>query len=316
LNPFRNVQIDPTVNLEDLARVAHSLGEVVGLGLRNLAHCPVELNLIPESTRRMQSFGEKKPYLIAAVFSLVAVVGAMGLLFQNLANVKEDELQKNVLPKLDPLRQREVEFNNQYRALNATTNELHQLAGWMTGRYYWGDVLSEIRAALVRTERECKEKKLGVETGVWVEQFLTVMPCSVGVLDYNNPANTMAVPGAGGAQYTMGVGGGGYGYRPNPESVNPPGAGTVPGQLTGLELAPCSTNQISVIKVVCRAVDLTSAKPEANNVIISTLEGELKASTNWFDPKGTRVVGDIVPDETTRTFQVSLMLVLKRPLKL
>src|SRR5207244_11003641 len=44
-NPFRNVQIDPTVNLEDLAKVAHSLGEVVGLGLRNLGHCLVEGSL-------------------------------------------------------------------------------------------------------------------------------------------------------------------------------------------------------------------------------------------------------------------------------
>src|SRR5437773_12089009 len=43
-NPLRNVQIDPAINLEDLARVAHSLGEVIGLGLRNLAHCPVELD--------------------------------------------------------------------------------------------------------------------------------------------------------------------------------------------------------------------------------------------------------------------------------
>src|SRR3954463_6130759 len=77
-NPFRNVQIDPSVSLEDLARIAHSLGEVVGLGLRNLAHCPVELNLIPESTRRMQSFGEKKPYLIATVFTIILVVFTYG----------------------------------------------------------------------------------------------------------------------------------------------------------------------------------------------------------------------------------------------
>ncbi len=53
-NPFRNVQIDPAVNLEELARVAHSLGEVVGLGLRNLANCPVEMNLMPDSTLRWQ----------------------------------------------------------------------------------------------------------------------------------------------------------------------------------------------------------------------------------------------------------------------
>src|SRR5262249_15115066 len=98
-NPFRNVQVDPSVNLEDLARVAHSLGEVVGLGLRNLAHCPVELNLIPESTRRTQSFNQKKPYLIATVFSMVLVVGTVGLLFERLADVKMEEYNK-IEPKL------------------------------------------------------------------------------------------------------------------------------------------------------------------------------------------------------------------------
>src|SRR5246127_573525 len=93
-NPFRNVQIDATINLEELARVAHSLGEVVGLGLRNLAHCPVELNLMPESTLSWVQFNEKKPYFIATVFSLVAVVFASGLLFKKLADVNSGELEK------------------------------------------------------------------------------------------------------------------------------------------------------------------------------------------------------------------------------
>src|SRR2546423_8763030 len=88
-NPFRNVQIDPSVSLEDLARVAHSMGEVVGLGLRSLAHCPVELNLMPESTLKWQSFNQKKPYFIATVFSLVLVVFAMGFLFDRLAGGKK-----------------------------------------------------------------------------------------------------------------------------------------------------------------------------------------------------------------------------------
>src|SRR5580765_328953 len=65
-NPFRNVQIDPSVSLEELARVAHSLGEVVGLGLRNLAHCPIELNLMPKSSLKRQELSQKKPYFVAA----------------------------------------------------------------------------------------------------------------------------------------------------------------------------------------------------------------------------------------------------------
>src|SRR5262250_1104737 len=89
-NPLRNVQIDPSINLEELARVAHSLGEVVGLGLRNLAHCPVELNLMPESTLKWQSFNQKKPYLIATALSMVAVVAAIGLMFDKLAQAKND----------------------------------------------------------------------------------------------------------------------------------------------------------------------------------------------------------------------------------
>src|SRR5690349_18570783 len=80
-NPLRNVQIDPSINLEELARVAHSMGEVVGLALRNLAHCPVELNLMPDSTLRWQAFNQKKPYFMATVFSPVAVVAAMGFIF-------------------------------------------------------------------------------------------------------------------------------------------------------------------------------------------------------------------------------------------
>src|SRR5437867_9866605 len=91
-NPLRNLDRDPAINIEELARVAHSLGEVVGLGLRNLAHCPVELNLMPESTLRWQTFNQKKPYFIATVFSLVLVIAAMAFLFDKLAAVKNAEL--------------------------------------------------------------------------------------------------------------------------------------------------------------------------------------------------------------------------------
>src|SRR3954470_16184728 len=108
-NPLRNVQIDPGINLEELARVAHSLGEVVGLGLRNLAHCPVELNLMPDSTLKWQAFNQKKPYFIATVLSLVAGVMAIGFLFDKLAGVKDDELKK-VEPELEQAQRRDQDF--------------------------------------------------------------------------------------------------------------------------------------------------------------------------------------------------------------
>src|SRR5689334_11036088 len=134
-NPLRQVQIDPSINLEELARVAHSMGEIIGLGLRNLAHCPVELNLMPESTLNWQSFNQKKPYLIASVFSLVAVVAAVGLLFDKLAGAKDDALQK-VHGELPPQEQKRARFEQALSDLKKTQRQADQVVAYLDDRYY------------------------------------------------------------------------------------------------------------------------------------------------------------------------------------
>ena len=96
-NPFRNIEFDPTLDLEELSKYAHSFGEVVGLGLRDLAHCPVEMNLMPKSSIQRQEFAHKKPYLIASAFSLALVVFALYL-----AETKVEEVRKSKLQDLQP----------------------------------------------------------------------------------------------------------------------------------------------------------------------------------------------------------------------
>src|SRR5471032_1547715 len=114
-NPLRNAQIDPSVNLEELAQVAHSLGEVVGLGLRNLANCPVEMNLMPDSTLRWQAFDQKKPYFIATIFSVVLVAFAVGFLFEKLAQSKEAECEK-LSPQVAVITSKSEQFKKAYSA--------------------------------------------------------------------------------------------------------------------------------------------------------------------------------------------------------
>ncbi|HEY5297739.1 MAG TPA: type IV pilus assembly protein PilM [Verrucomicrobiae bacterium] len=235
-NPFRNVQIDPAVNLEELSRVAHSLGEIVGLGLRNLANCPVEMNLMPESTLRWQAFNQKKPYFIFTVISLVLVAGAVGFLFEKLAESKETEIQK-LEPEVTARTAKSDQFNRVYSKLQATQKEADQVAVWMEERYYWADVLVQVRAALIRSEDEVKKKlsaeKPGVEAGIWIEQFTTM----------GNLAN--AAPGG------------------MPMANNSPDSST--------------TNPGQTISVICRAVNLTSVDPSANSEIAYAVESELKA---------------------------------------
>src|SRR5215469_13148255 len=176
-NPFRNVQIDPAVNLEELAKVAHSLGEVVGLGLRNLANCPVEMNLMPESTVRWRNFNEKKPYLMVAVYALALVGFAVGFLFERLADAKDAQLD-SVQPTLNEARDLYNRMSEAKNKTAATQKQAEQIASWMQDRYYWGDVLTQMRAALIRAENGVEKKlsatKPDVQAGIWIEQMTTM----------------------------------------------------------------------------------------------------------------------------------------------
>ena len=278
-NPFRNVQIDPAVNLEALARVAHSLGEVVGLGLRNLANCPVEMNLMPTSTLRWRTFNEKKPYFIFTILALVGVAFAVGFLFQSLAESKEREIS-DLTPKKDKLRAQAESFDREYRKLQSTQKEANQIAIWMEQRYYWGDVLAELRKVLIRSEEDVKKKlsaqKPGVETGIWIEQL------AVGAL----PA-VSAGPGAGSVP--------------------------VPVPVEGGAAAGTPLNSGSTITLVCRAVNLTSVDPSANTDIAYAVLNALQADP-LFDSKQTQLRGDITSEEVTFTFGINV--VLKNPLDL
>ncbi|MDD2707748.1 MAG: type IV pilus assembly protein PilM [Verrucomicrobiae bacterium] len=71
LNPFQNVRIETPV--EELEKVAHSMGEVVGLGLRMTTECPVEINLLPPTIIKRRQFNRRVPYFAAAMVGVILI---------------------------------------------------------------------------------------------------------------------------------------------------------------------------------------------------------------------------------------------------
>jgi len=332
-NPFRSVQIDAAVNLEELSPVAHSLGEIVGLALRNLAHCPVELNLMPESTLRWQSFNEKKPYFIGTVALIVLMAFAVGFLFEKLAGVKKEQLDR-LAAQIAPLAQREARFKTAWRGLQGATNDLHQLTDWVEERFYWGDLLRDLRGALLRTE-ELTKRRLGTDTGVWIEQLIG-LPLGPG---YGDPG--LGLPGMTPDPYGRGEEGmmpgmmpgmassaehdaflQRYGIRQAPAEQDtgmatpPPGEGELgPDGLPVAPAAAANPNEISTLRVLCRGVNLAHVAPAANTDVAFALETELK-NLALLDPEGTALQGDLTVDDATGTFTFGMTFKLKRPLKL
>src|SRR6266496_2072412 len=174
-NPFRNIQIDPSIDLEELARSAHSMGEVVGLGLRNVAHCPVELNLMPDSTLKWQQFNQKKPYFIATVFSLVAVVLAYGWFYAKTVDIKRESLAR-IDEKVKPLKEKQAELQAEEEKLKRLKQEAGLVSEWMEQRFFWPDVLTELRRLLMQAETNRKQVMSGIENGVWIETFSSQTP--------------------------------------------------------------------------------------------------------------------------------------------
>jgi type IV pilus assembly protein PilM len=293
-NPFRNVQIDPSVNLEELVRVAHSMGEVVGLGLRNLAHCPVELNLMPESTRKWRAFNEKKPFLIATVFTMVAIVAVLGLLFQQLAAVKQAEVEK-LQPTLDKAKARDSEFQQANSKLTAASADMDRLVTLIGDRYYWVETLPELRRILIRIEG-VTSNKWGAPSGMWIEQFVTSGSAVPPAPSADNSAPSLAPNAMEQAILTK------YFAQGDQGQPTPAGDATPPPQNAG---------GIGSVVMVCRAIK--GPTEAANSDLAYAFWDALKASP-MIDPKGTQLGQNIVPEDNTFTFAVKL--VLKKPLKL
>ena len=150
-NPFRNVQIAAGVDVEALERVAPTLGEVVGLGLRNIVQCPIELNLMPKESQTRQQFNSKKPYLLAAAFAAAAGVFGFGAYFDKKTSATTEVIAK-VTENLTPLESALSALQSEQTKLTELTNKVSTLAGWLRGRTAWPELMLEINRVFAQPE--------------------------------------------------------------------------------------------------------------------------------------------------------------------
>ena len=318
-NPFRNIQIDPAVQIEELEKVAHGFGEVVGLGLRNLAQCPVELNLVPKSIRSRQQFEQKKPYFIAAIFSLVLVVFAYGMFYNKIAAVKNSSLA-TLSGNLQPLEAKVSQLEVQENAIQTTTNQIAKLVDYLEDKFFWPQTLSEVRSVLVRIEQS--QSQPGLPVGIWIEKFGSV----AGGADTS--AQTTSTEESSGAYdpmafykknpelmrryfphlYRGGAGAEGGGTTEDQTATTDPNAATTTAATTG------NTNNV-VIDVKLRALNLEKGGKNigANGQLAFAVEEAFKTNT-LFEATGTKLA-DVQTDASSDTFTFGLKVQLKNSMQ-
>jgi len=147
-NPFRHVEVNPALSREELSRCAHFFGEVVGLGLRKLTQCPLEVNLLPRSVRARNQMKQKRPYFAGAAVCLLLVPLCWLAYTKKEASLKQQQLD-GIRQQAEALQGLDQRIKKQQAQLAELKNKTDQVVSLVQQRSLWPEFLQDMNARLV-----------------------------------------------------------------------------------------------------------------------------------------------------------------------
>jgi len=322
-NPFIGVEIDQeSVDVAELEKVGHAFGQLVGLAIREVANCPLEMNLMPSTARLQQDVDRKRPYFYGAAACLVAAVW-MGVYFNKTVHSAQDAENIELASLVERYSLPESKLSTEVGKLETLKTEADQFNKWIGERFLWADVLQAVRQSMITTEMKMRQST-GSQVGVWVAAFNQVDAdegyedavgsiYGMGMMGGMGMGGMMGMPGMmpygmgmgmpGMMPYGMGMPGGGTkpaGEPGNPAGMNPYGNPMMgnPMMMGGMYgmggMMMGDTNNVKVVgskdkplKVVCKAIDMRDVDPTANNRLITELVQQVK-NKGLFDYNETK----------------------------
>jgi len=141
-SPFRNVELGDDIPREELAKCAHFFGEVVGLGLRRVTQCPVEVNLIPKSIKARKQMQQKRPYFFGAAAALLLIPLCLLMYTKKMTELRERELNevKATAESLSILDGQRKKRESELAEIKARADKIADVAH---ERSFWMDLLDD-----------------------------------------------------------------------------------------------------------------------------------------------------------------------------
>ncbi len=315
-NPFRNIQIDEEINLEDIAKVAHTFGEVVGLGIRNLAQCPVDLNLMPASHIRRQQFAAKRLYFAASVVCVVLMLCSFGMYYDWVA--KQAEATQIVLKgRFDPIERASGTLQTAMSGYNSAKSDANKYVELMSTKMKWADtfrVIQDIMLSVQTNNGVQVDTNLftnSLVTRAWIEKMTATAAPDVEGFDFGvegGDDDMMGMDGEGDGFGDMGEGGEENMSFGDMIGMAQPAAAAV-------EKAPeAGSQKVAFLNFNCRALNLLRVSPAANTEFCFRLQAAFQEH-DLFKADETGLVGDIQQVAPTNdTFGFNLVLRLNEEL--
>ncbi len=161
-NPLRNVAVSEAASASGVAHSAHLLGELVGLALRSVTTCPMELSLLPASVVRRQELERRRPFFIAAAACVVLAMLGWSFYYTRAAQVTR-ETAELIQQKNGSMRVAEAQLDKLKKQITSLDSVATPLISAVNDRDFWPQILDDLNSRL--PEADIWITELGATSG-------------------------------------------------------------------------------------------------------------------------------------------------------
>ncbi len=146
-NPLRNVAVGNGLNIDEIGRSAHRMGELVGLALRGSSNCPMELNLRPRSVVKSHELARRRPFILLAGVCTLLALTAWWLYLDRAAAITQEVAEK-LAPQVTELKGFETRMKTAKDEIADQQAKAGPLLMAVEERGYWLKIIEDINTRL------------------------------------------------------------------------------------------------------------------------------------------------------------------------
>lgn len=145
LNTFGAISIAPEVNKDELQLVAPMFQELIGMSLRSVTTCPIDISLLPRNIRNQRELDRKKPYFYVSAVGLVACLAIFALGVSKLLDFERRRVDRTQI-EVDKTNRMLKGVSALVRELNSARGEYEEAVNYLNSRGKWTSLLEELQS--------------------------------------------------------------------------------------------------------------------------------------------------------------------------
>lgn len=160
-NPFNNVAVAEQIPTDQVGAHACEMGPLVGLALRRMHTCPIELDLLPSTAEEEKKFKRKQPLFALAAAAALLILGVWIAFYARMSGALGQAEQK-IQARVTDLSRVESQIQREENEVADVERKIAKLADLETRRGAWRRIYGELGQ--------------GLPSGMWLTKISPVVP--------------------------------------------------------------------------------------------------------------------------------------------